>query len=391
MGPIVHSFVPFGTTHRINNRFTAITSISTQLGVASSTTWAPSATTTITTNKKQKQILTFKEPKTNVTVVLIGSMHYNPTSIKLTSDTIKELGQSNKLGSVIIESCDIRWNKTQEVNAEKSIFDEILKSEMSTASDITIQEFGRPVILGDQRINITGNALKDGIKDALNDIFLPITGWKRFYNKLKPAIDDAVPTGPGYLDATSVFDLRLLLTTPVSFLKYPLSYLVRSPISSIIVLSFFFVLNALDPSTNGVMMVDDGSGESRMQISELLGSLAFAILETAVFARILIKELLAERNEILAKNILEQCKIYAGAGTSTTSSNSLFGLQLPSFLKGIITQGNDYKVDDTTEIVYVPNSNNIANTNDGEEKVVVAVLGMAHCNGIMKLLKEQRI
>merc|ERR1712232_1365802 len=313
----------------------------------------------------------------------------NPTSIKLTSDTIKELGQSNKLGSVIIESCDIRWNKTQEVNAEKSIFDEILKSEMTTASDITIQEFGRPVILGDQRINITGNALKDGFKDALNDIFLPITGWKRFYNKLKPAIDDAVPTGPGYLDATSVFDLRLLLTTPVSFFKYPLSYLVRSPISSVIVLSFFFVLNALDPSTNGVMMVDDGPGESQMQISELLGSLAFAILETAVFARILIKELLAERNEILAKNILEQCKIYAG--TSTTSSNSLFGLQLPSFLKGIITQGNDYKVDDTTEIVYVPNSNSIANMNDGEEKVVVAVLGMAHCNGIMKLLKEQRI
>ena len=260
----------------------------------------------------------------------------------------------------------------------------MLKSEMSTASDITIQDFKRPVILGDQRINTTGVALKDGFKDALADIFVPVTGWKRFYDKLKPAIDDAVPTGPGYLGGADVFDLQLLLTTPVSFLKCPLSCLVRAPMSTIVVSSLFFTLNALDPTTNAVAFTDmDVNDETTVQMHyEIIGSLAFAALETAVFARTLIKELLAERNETLAKNILDQCKTYASAGSS---NNSLFGLQLPAFL-----QGNSFKVNEN-DIVYVPNSNNNVNSNDGEEKVVVAVLGVAHCNGIMKLLKEERM
>ena len=69
---------------------------------------------------KYRQLLEFVEPTTNVTVLLIGSMHYNPASIELVEQTVEKLGRDDKLGSVIIESCDIRWNKTQTIMDKKN-------------------------------------------------------------------------------------------------------------------------------------------------------------------------------------------------------------------------------------------------------------------------------
>ena len=62
----------------------------------------------------RSQILDFIEPSTGVRVKLIGAMHYNPASIKLATDSINELAFDGKLGSIVIESCDIRWNATLE-------------------------------------------------------------------------------------------------------------------------------------------------------------------------------------------------------------------------------------------------------------------------------------
>jgi hypothetical protein len=46
--------------------------------------------------------------------------------------------------------------------------------------------------------------------------------------------------------------------------------------------------------------------------------------------------------------------------------------------------------DAATDVIYAPGSP-VATVSDQEDRVVVVVLGMAHCNGIMKLLKEQRV
>merc|ERR1719273_1270924 len=90
--------------------------------------------------KGSSQVLKFKEPTTNVTVILIGAMHYNPASIELVRDTIETLGQENKLGSVIIESCDIRWNDTSSSStpsesevAQKEFKKKFLQNEMRVA------------------------------------------------------------------------------------------------------------------------------------------------------------------------------------------------------------------------------------------------------------------
>merc|ERR1712238_383379 len=45
---------------------------------------------------KYRQLLEFVEPTTNVTVLLIGSMHYNPASIDLVETTVEKLGLEDK-------------------------------------------------------------------------------------------------------------------------------------------------------------------------------------------------------------------------------------------------------------------------------------------------------
>lgn len=336
------------------------------------------------------QLLEFREPKTNVTVILVGAMHYNPTSVRLAKDTIEDLGQSDKLGSVVIESCDIRWNKTGELYEESPVMKKFLINEMRTASE-TAMLFKRPVVLGDQRINITSTALKNGFKQTFSDLANPISGWQRLFNEISEATAMALPTGPGYLGPFGFFDLRLLLAAPVSFVKYPLAFFYRSPLFTAIFLTLL-ASSSIEPSSFDSSYV----APENIEMSDILISVGISVLETVVFFRLLIKELLAERNEILARNILEQCKIYSKTSDlSAVAQNTFFGLRLP-----FVGQSSTTKKDDSDvilpEIIYAEDTmtNSLTpldSNSNGDDKVVVAVLGMAHCNGIMKLLKEEKI
>lgn len=295
-------------------------------------------------------------------VKLIGAMHYNPASIKLATDTINELAAEGKLGSIIIESCDIRWNAT----LESELVRKVLQSEMKAAHDLGL-EYQRPVVLGDQRINITVDALKSGAKEAVGDLLTPWNGgWGRLIDSISSAQKEALPGGAGFLGPESIFDLKLLAAAPVSFIKYPLSYMVRSPVLAV-VLTALLVLGGPD-SSDALSLIDRDA-----TTTETIASLLFSGLETVIFARIFLKELLADRNEILATNILEQCRNYEAV--SSTSGNWLENL--------FQTESNG---DKSTGATYAPGS--MVGTPEGGGKTVVAVLGLAHCNGIKNILSE---
>ncbi len=380
---------------------------------------------------KNKQVLKFVEPQTNVTVMLIGSMHYNPASIQLVETTVEDLAKSNQLGSVIIESCDIRWNKTQEMMDKKR--EQLLAKQL--ASDITENEsfidsnpndkdflgnemraawevatkYHRPTVLGDQRINITMDALQASLKDTAKDLFLGgPAGWKRSRDEIVANWKTTIPVAgndkddePKYLNAFAFFDPRLLISLPVSLVKYPLSFLVKDPVPVGIVFAVLAFLNFYGDfsSLDGLGSLDSFSLEDFVAATttpkdypwtDYVFSAGIAILETVVFARLLLKPLLADRNEILAKSVLDQCQLYANQ-----NNNNGFGGFFRSFLSLPV-------VDLEEPIVYVPGSDpesmlvakqqaGFSGSNDGEEKIVVAVLGMAHCNGVMKLLREQKV
>jgi hypothetical protein len=74
---------------------------------------------------------------------------------------------------------------------------------------------------------------------------------------------------------------------------------------------------------------------------------------------------------LCSRNQLGQCRNYDTQNGSSGWFNNLF---------------LDRYVDKSTGAVYAPGS--VTGRQEGGEKVVVAVLGLAHCNGIMKLLTE---
>ncbi|KAL7522014.1 hypothetical protein ACHAWX_006706 [Stephanocyclus meneghinianus] len=304
----------------------------------------------------RSQILEFIEPTTGVPVKLIGAMHYNPASIKLTTDVINALHAEDKLGSIIIESCDLRWNATLENDLVRTA----LQSEMRAAHDLGLL-YQRPVVLGDQRINVTIDRLTEGAKEAIMDLFQPVGGWRRLFQNINEARKEAVPVGDKYLGVKSFFDPDLLFAAPVSLVKYPLSYMVKSPFVGIIVLSLIILLGGSEASDASVFLEPTST-------SDLLVSAFVSFLETVVFARIFLKELLAERNDVLAKNILEQCKNY-----QTGKSNGWTIFQSTN--------------DKSNGAVYARDS--VAGKPE-KGKTVVAVLGLAHCNGIKKILTDNR-
>ena len=363
------------------------------------------ASTTITSKddvstQQPPQIIKFQEPKTNTTVVLIGTMHYNPQSIATVTNTVQNLANEKSLVSVLVESCDVRWNTTMELLKTKrgQIFEPVLMSEMKAASDVAMKN-NIPVVLGDQRINVTGDMLGETFRETFVELANPFGGgWGRLINEFQQKAEIALPSGDGYLNARSILDPRLLIAAPVSFAKYPLSFLARNPISTSIVFAFIGALTVLDATTSGDVSFMDASIEE--QIISILSSFAVAGLEFALFGRLMVQVLLYERNEIIAKNILEQCRLYSRSGsTSTMNIDGDISSSPLSKLFAFMTSGNDTNngkvsqpIDQKFETIYVPDSPQINTVvkKDGE-RIVLAVLGMAHCNGIVKLLREELV
>lgn len=337
---------------------------------------ATTSPTAASSQSSAPQVLEFQEPTTGVTVKLIGCMHYNPASIQLTEDTINELAKDDKLGSVIIESCDIRWNQTKQL---PMVIQNLLQSEMKAACELTLEEYQRPVILGDQRINITVSSMKQGFQETLLDLVTPWNGgWGRLVTNVTQAREEALPLGESYLNLLAFFDPKLLLAAPVSLIKYPLSYFFKAPLRTSAFFMLLFLLEQRPSDAMTIVTLD------QMTVGDLVGSLAVSVVEIALFARIFLKELLLERNKLLAQNILEQCKLYQQKSTTSSSTTPFWNLW--NNKEGIEANG-------LTEILYVEDPNKLPKTKQGTEndKAVVAVLGMAHCNGIMKLLKEEKV
>lgn len=357
----------------------------------SSTSSLAAATIASTTEKVPNQILKFQEPKTNVTVVLVGAMHYNPSSIQLAEQTIEDLANKQQLASVIVESCDIRWNKTIALYEEQPWLKALLKNEMVASSDLA-QLYQRPVILGDQRINITTTSIKECFQQTVMDLASPPSGWKRFAADVAKAADETRPFGgPGYLSAFAFFDPKLILSFPVSLFKYPLSFLVRDPVPTSILFLGFVGLNYLDASgffgASSTNLAMDAIQNNEVPVTDWILSVFVAFLETVFFARAFLKPLLAERNEVLAKSILDQCQLVTGSSAARKRATS-FSLNLPWDGLGD-TEGQLQSPE--SEIVYASGSSADLSLGQKNDQTVVAILGMAHCNGIKKLLQEELV
>lgn len=351
----------------------------------------------------QTQILEFIEPTTKVPVVLVGAMHYNPSSIALTKNTIATLAEENNIASVIVECCPIRWNRTHELiptNEEEQLIAErnkqdnpllkkLLYNEMVAANEMA-EKYNIPFILGDQLINVTTSRIRQATLDTIKDLLNPIHGWQRLYNDVVSSARVAFPVGPEYLGAGDFFNTQLLLLTPVTLIRYPLALFLKAPVAILPVLGLF--LYAFSPA-NSLSDIFDYDLSIWNRVQGFSTSLVIFFLEIALLSRVFLVSILAERNEFLAKSILEQCQLHAEALQREEESSlsqrevekkredlTVFGLNLSQWLIGLFPSSKEGK----GELVSGTSSS-------PPPKKIVAVLGMAHCNGIKQLLLNEQV
>jgi len=187
------------------------------------------------------------------------------------------------------------------------------------------------------------------VNQTVKDLLSPTHGWKSIARDLFTVTPQLIGKRGKKLGISDLFDVDLLLGTPVSFARNLLTIFMRLPIPTTVLLMVIVALQHANDVAASVLpgvqqALPEGTGGPPLLLSsDFLGTLstdlliaAFAayMLTALVLVRASVVVLLLERDAILANSIRECCK---RADSSQT---------------------------------------------------VVAILGMAHCNGVAKLLKD---
>ena len=240
-------------------------------------------------------------------------MHYNPVSIALAERCVEE---QEGLGAVVVESCESRWRRTQEVSPPGSIGRVLLPSEMLAAAEAA-EERGVPISLGDTDVGELGPRLKELLIASLMDLLSPGEGWKRIGDDLKRGARLAFDTSDLDGDALEFSDFLkpdLLLGFVTSLLAYPAAALVKAPIpvGGLLVGSAFgaHYLEQAAREADALAAAGDDSA-SYLLLSAVL--IVIDILFPIVFGRLLLVAMLEERNVRLARSITEAADRSGGA------------------------------------------------------------------------------
>jgi hypothetical protein len=324
---------------------------------ASSAPDAPSPSTP----SKHRQALRFRDARTGVDVVLVGTMHYNPASIELASSTVASLGDADRLGAVVLETCPTRWAKTLKFQPKGSPMRLLLDNEFQAATEAAPRK--TRVVLGDQRIEDLSVSAKAQFKSTIEDFASPFTGgWRRLWDDASVTYKrEVVGVGDDELKLTFAdlaLDPRLLLAMPLSLFRYPLAWSIKSPKTVVPFLGFVYGLSIL-PSLVPAGGVDAETHRYVASGAEnAISALFFLldVLEVVFLSRLFLKALLEVRNDILAKSVRETCEAVRREIHET-------GVFETETLTGTGT-----------------------GTGTLRPKTVVAVLGAAHLNGVQARL-----
>lgn len=252
---------------------------------------------------------------------------------------MEELGQAGGLYSVVVESCKSRWERAEKSQPPGSLMAQLFPNEMRAAADAAIQ-FDRPVILGDQDFNETMSRMKTVFVQSAKDIVSPPQGWSRLYSDVTRLVKGMAGSGADSFGPSDLLDPSLLSQAHVSISRYVLSILLKAPKVGVPVFALFIysVVQSVADDMNASLASSGITDVNAELLSDTLLSLGFNLIQVALLGRVFLQALLQERNQILAENIYVEC---VKARQTANSSG---------------------------------------------EQVVVAVLGMAHCNGVKDIL-----
>eukprot|EP00445_Apocalathium_hangoei_P002386 CAMPEP_0203852068 /NCGR_PEP_ID=MMETSP0359-20131031/7707_1 /ASSEMBLY_ACC=CAM_ASM_000338 /TAXON_ID=268821 /ORGANISM="Scrippsiella Hangoei, Strain SHTV-5" /LENGTH=409 /DNA_ID=CAMNT_0050768161 /DNA_START=64 /DNA_END=1293 /DNA_ORIENTATION=- len=271
---------------------------------------------------REPQVVSFVEPSTGSEVVIVACMHYNPCSIAKSAAITRRLVDEQRLGAVVLETCPTRWSKVQELQPPGSQLRAWLDNEFQAAADEAAGA-GRPVVLGDQRVEDVVEKVGEAARQALSELASPLDGgWLKLGGEVFRGFVDLISSRASRLkDAEEgqalgiqdLLDLDLIAGFPVAVVRYIAAFGLKAPLLLAGLIAFFVIASSLPSPFSDVVLL----------VWEIL------------LLRILLCTMLMDRNQILARSIIESCQTSGGPG-----------------------------------------------------RAIVAVLGAAHCNGVWRLLLD---
>lgn len=266
-----------------------------------STSSSSSSPDPIKPTQNNKQVITVRHK--GRTCLLVGTMHYNPHSIAVARDTVRNLRETRALGSVVLETCDKRWEKTQAFQPPGSFMRNLLDNEFQAAAE---EAGSSAIILGDQPIADLGTSMKTLAKQTLIDLGTPWDGgWKRYADDVSDAVKREVNAAKGGVESPAeVFDASLLLNVPVSLFRYPLAWLLKSPKLMVPLATFWLTIAALP---GAVESIPDIATQSQAESLVTDVFLVLDFLQLTLLSRIFLVALLRDRNDILAASVSAAC------------------------------------------------------------------------------------
>ena len=273
---------------------------------------------------KKDQTLTFRDKKTGVLVKLVGTMHYNPHSIGIASKVTREALENETLGALVLESCEKRWKKTIEFQPPGSITRALLDNEFQACQELCRE---RDVYLGDQNIDDLSSDLKELFVQTMKDCFTNPSSIKADFKKFTES--ELVPLQSFGSDGRVVslsfedfLDYRLLACMPISMLRYPLAWLLKSPKLVVPVVTFYLTLASLPGIVEATQFKEQIAGNgfavSDGGFDDVLSFLFLVLdaLQIVVLSRLMLVALLGKRNDILSQSIRDKCEEIKGTDMS---------------------------------------------------------------------------
>ena len=298
--------------------------------------------TTSTFNQPPTQTLFFHDAETNQPIHIVGTMHYNPYSITKVTQLIHGYGTAGRLGSVVIESCEERWSTTQRIQPKGSKLRWFLDNEFQAAAELANQYDAR-LILADENISKNNERINAVMTQTVQDLCSPPMGWEAILSDLRRGwrenIDPQTESKGTkvFLDRSDLFDVGMLQSAPISLARYVLGFVAKKPIPGTLLLGWLAGLIGY-----GIV---HGIGDDLSLLEQVKATTAGLVLNIVIgvplLGRILLVTLLGDRNKTLAKNIRDECR--------RKKVNA-----------------------------------------EHQEVVLVVILGLAHCNGVKRLLREKK-
>jgi len=326
---------------------------------------------TISEQLAQTQVVKVNHRATGTEVWLIGCMHFNPFSAWTSGHIVKRLlEEPRRLTAVVLEMYPERWKRIQEWHPAGTPFRKLFDNEMQAAAEAA-RSMGIPLLLGDCSDENLDKIVAEQLQATVGD-FGSLDGWVRIGSDL---LDGSVATtkGQGANDGHTVaHQPKYAATKKICGLIAAVLLIFGAPVS----LFRTFLVLALEVQYSQTALI--------LFAAIIVPSLAMfmpvpGLSDTSLFDQVF-RDSSVDPAAETAHHASSAASVLLDAVVAIVSLLGMLALSaLYRSLLVVILQKRDSILADSIA--------NACADHGGTGRVVVAVLGQAHCDGVRRELQ----